>query len=354
MVCYRFIITEPAATGHAWGEPVTVDATCTEAGSVTITCANCGEKTVETIKATGHAWGEPVTVDATCTEAGSVTTTCSACGEETVEPIEAKGHAYDLVYKTQGNGTHAKTCADCGAVLTAKCNLATTQMGFMTCSACATCGYTEYTFNEAAAEKPAEPEKSETTQDAADANANASAEKAEETAPAVTEAKAETVVKRVENVSFELVAPAVTEVAETKPAEEPAEKAEADASTEAAEEAEKAETEPEAPADHSEVVLVVHETKVEMKVELPDTVTAEVKKVLAVSMLKEGNAIQPAAAVKLSIPVVEEEVTGLKLMLMTEDGELLEIEYEIIDGKIVFATDAVGVFLFVDAEAVEA
>ena len=350
--CGEKIVENIAAKGHVWGEPVTIPATCTADGSKTTTCATCGEKTVEVIASTGHAWGEPVTIPATCTANGSKTTTCTTCGEKTVEVIASTGHAYGLVYTTQGNGTHAKTCSVCGAIQSAKCSLTTTNMGSMTCSACATCGYTVYTFNEVAEEKPAEPEKTETTQAAADANANASAEKVEESAPAVTEAKAETVVKRVENVSFELVEPVVEETKENAADENvAAETVEPDDSAEAVVEAETDETEPEAPADQSEVVLVVHETKVEMKVELPDTVTAEVKKVLAVSLLKEGNAIQPAATVKLSIPVVEEEVTGLKLMLMTDSGELVEVEYEIVDGVIVFATDMVGVFLFVDAEA---
>ena len=342
-VCNTYTVSTSAAKGHAWNDPVTVAATCTADGSKTIACANCDEKTVEVIAATGHAWGEPVTIPATCTADGSTTITCTTCGEKNVESLASTGHAYGLVYTTQGNGTHAKTCSVCGAIQSAKCSLTTTNMGSMTCSACATCGYTVYTFNEVAAEKE------ETTQAAADANANASTEKTDETAPVVTEAKAETVVKRVENVSFELLVPIVEEPKENAAEEDAAaETVEPDASTEAVVEAE---TKPEAPADHSEVVLVVHETKVEMKVELPDTVTAEVKKVLAVSLLKEGNAIQPAATVKLSIPVVEEEVTGLKLMLMTDSGELVEVEYEIVDGVIVFATDMVGVFLFVDAEA---
>ena len=145
----------------------------------------------------------------------------------------------------------------------------------------------------------------------------------------LTETKAEIEVKRVENVSFEIVA---------EPAEEGTE-----AETETETEAE--------PTETADVVLVVHETELEMTVELPDIVNASVKKVLAVSMLKEGNAIQPSSKVKLSIPVVEEEVTGMKLVLMGEDGQLIEIEYEIIDGVIVFETDMVGIFLFVEAEA---
>ncbi|MBP3454628.1 MAG: hypothetical protein J6M20_13085 [Clostridia bacterium] len=326
---------------HAWGEPVTVPATCATNGSTTTTCTTCGEKTVETIPATGkHTWGAPVTVEATCVAAGSKTTACTVCGEKTVETIPAtgkhswetvnrvyatctkagrtervctvcdelsvttqgaKGHSYGLVFITEGNGTHAKTCADCGAKHVENCVLTSTEMGNMVCSACATCGYTVYTMTDTVLEEVED----------------------------LTETKAEIEVKRVENVSFEIVAEPVEEGTE--------------AETETETEAE--------PTETADVVLVVHETELEMTVELPDTVNASVKKVLAVSMLKEGNAIQPSSKVKLSIPVVEEEVTGMKLVLMNEDGQLIEIAYEIIDGVIVFETDMVGIFLFVEAEA---
>ena len=334
------------ATGHTWGEPVTVEATCAADGSKTTTCTVCGETTVEAIEATGHTWGEPVIVEATCAADGSKTTTCTVCGEATVETIPAhdnhtwetvssqaatctkqgrvekictvcdevsivtpaaKGHAYGLVFTSQGNGTHAKTCADCGAKYAVDCILHSTEMGNMTCSACATCGYTVYTVNGAVLE---------TTENV-------------DNADELADAKADTTVKLVQNVSFEVVAAPVEEGAETTD--------------------EAAET-----VDYSDVVLVVHETAVEMKAELPDTVNAVVKKVLAVSMLKEGAPIQPTSKVKLSIPVVEEEITGLKLVLMNENGELIEIEYEIIDGVLVFETDMVGVFLFVEAENAEA
>ena len=339
-VCGEKTVETIAATGkHTWGAPVTVDATCVTAGSKTTACTVCGEKTVETIKATGeHTWGEPVTVAATCTADGSKTTACTVCGEKTVENIPAtgkhtwetvnkvyatctragrtervcavcdelsittqgaKGHSYGLVFVTEGNGTHAKTCADCGNKYTENCTMTSTEMGDMTCSACAVCGYAVYTMSDVALE----------------------------TVEGATDAAAQIEVKRVENVSFEIVA---------EPAEEGTE-------TEAEAEAE--------PAETADVILVVHETELEMTVELPEVVNANVKKVLAVNLLKEGNSIQPSSKLKLSIPVVEEEVSGMKLVLMGENGELVEIEYEIIDGVIVFETDMVGIFLFVEAEA---
>ncbi len=290
--------TTKAIGKHTWGETVTVEATCVAAGSKTTACTVCGEKTVETIPATGkHTWETVSQTYANCTKAGRTERICTVCDELSITTQGAKGHAYGLVFITEGNGTHAKTCETCGAKHVEDCVLTSMEMGNMVCSACATCGYAVYTMADSVLEE----------------------------VEGLTETKAEIEVKRVENVSFEIVA---------EPAEE---------GTETEAEAESTET--------ADVVLVVHETELEMTVELPDTVNASVKKVLAVSMLKEGNAIQPSSKVKLSIPVVEEEVAGMKLVLMGENGQLIEIEYEIIDGVIVFETDMVGIFLFVEAEA---
>ena len=44
---------------------------------------------------------------------------------------------------------------------------------------------------------------------------------------------------------------------------------------------------------------------------------------------------------------------GKKLMLLREDGTLLEIEYEIIDGQIVFITEELGVFLLMEGISAE-
>lgn len=56
------------------------------------------------------------------------------------------------------------------------------------------------------------------------------------------------------------------------------------------------------------------------------------------------------SAVKLSIPLAE-DATGLKLPVMNENGELVEIECEIIDGAMVFETEILGIFLLVEEVA---
>ncbi len=81
------------ATGHSYSEwTVTKEATCTEAGEETRTCA-CGAKETRELPATGHSYGAwTVTKEATCTEAGEETRTCAYCNETETRSVAAKGH----------------------------------------------------------------------------------------------------------------------------------------------------------------------------------------------------------------------------------------------------------------------
>ncbi|MBE6757083.1 MAG: hypothetical protein E7552_00850, partial [Ruminococcaceae bacterium] len=107
---------------HANVTTVTVDATCTTDGSVTVTCDACGEVvSTEVIPATGHQDLTTTTVDADCTTDGSITVTCDSCGEViSTEVIPATGHVntttetVDATCTTDGSVT--VTCA-CGEVI---------------------------------------------------------------------------------------------------------------------------------------------------------------------------------------------------------------------------------------------
>ena len=98
-------------------ETVTVDATCTQDGSITTRCTICGEQTVEIIKATGHDYGCVVT-DPTCEAEGSKVFTCAACGDTYTETIPATGtHAYEAVTVEPTcvvSGSTTYTCGICG------------------------------------------------------------------------------------------------------------------------------------------------------------------------------------------------------------------------------------------------
>ena len=68
-----------------------VPATCTEDGSKTVVCEDCGETiSTEVIPATGHSFGDwTVTKAATCFEDGEETRTCSVCKFVETRPIFA-------------------------------------------------------------------------------------------------------------------------------------------------------------------------------------------------------------------------------------------------------------------------
>ena len=150
-------ITVTVTAQHNY-ETVTVDATCTEDGSITTTCTVCGDSSVEVIPALGHEYAcvtteatcgkdgakvytcarcndtytevipatgdhtyKSVTVDATCTEDGSITTTCAVCGDSSVEVIPALGHDYVCITTeaTCGkDGAKVYTCARCNDTYT--------------------------------------------------------------------------------------------------------------------------------------------------------------------------------------------------------------------------------------------
>lgn len=89
---------EISATGnHAYGDWVIVkEATCTEEGLRTQTCANCGDVKKEVLPKVDHTWNEgEVSKQPTCTENGERTFTCTVCQEtktEVAEDLPAIGH----------------------------------------------------------------------------------------------------------------------------------------------------------------------------------------------------------------------------------------------------------------------
>ena len=87
----------PATGNHAYGDWVIVkEATCTEEGLRTQTCANCGDVIEEVLPKVDHTWNEgEVSKQPTCTENGERTFTCTICQEtktEVAEDLPATGH----------------------------------------------------------------------------------------------------------------------------------------------------------------------------------------------------------------------------------------------------------------------
>ena len=90
--------TVVTALGHNLEQVAAQAPTCTEAGwDAYEYCKRCDYTTKQEIAATGHVNTTTTTVDATCTEDGSVTVKC-ACGEIiSVETIKASGHTEETV-----------------------------------------------------------------------------------------------------------------------------------------------------------------------------------------------------------------------------------------------------------------
>lgn len=105
--------------GHSYTAKTTAG-TCTAAGLVTYTCANCGDQYTEAAaKPQGHEYEETGAVPAACEEDGSRTFTCKHCGDSYTEAIEATGHSYGewvvmAVAKAGKPGVQTATCKHCG------------------------------------------------------------------------------------------------------------------------------------------------------------------------------------------------------------------------------------------------
>lgn len=76
---------------HEHTKEIVVEATCTESGSKTVVCEDCGETlSTEVIPAKGHSFGDwTVTKEAACFEDGEETRTCSVCQAVETRPIFA-------------------------------------------------------------------------------------------------------------------------------------------------------------------------------------------------------------------------------------------------------------------------
>ena len=111
-----------SADTHTWQEEVTKEATCTEKGEKTFTCADvdCSASRTEEIPALGHDWGEGVvTKEPTHSEKGERRYTCSRCGEQKIEEIASLAVVYyhwdftsEDVYATTDEGNMVIRTAD--------------------------------------------------------------------------------------------------------------------------------------------------------------------------------------------------------------------------------------------------
>ncbi len=113
--------TKTAHRYGAWKEEISP--TCTEVGSKTRVCEECGDAQTEEIAALGHDMKDEEIIAPTCTKDGQVVRggRCSRCGYgKPIELIPALGHSFtDYVYNEDAtcaaDGTETAACDRCGA-----------------------------------------------------------------------------------------------------------------------------------------------------------------------------------------------------------------------------------------------
>ena len=127
-VCGKILKAQEVAakTAHAEGEwIVDSEASCVKNGSRHKECTACG-KLLETqmIYATGHRYGDTITVEATCETDGYTYHVCETCGfTEKLSDLSRTGHGegewvVDLMPTCETKGQRHVSCTNCGKVLT--------------------------------------------------------------------------------------------------------------------------------------------------------------------------------------------------------------------------------------------
>lgn len=302
-----------AALGHE-AETVTTEPTCTEDGLAEDVCTRCEEVIKsEVIPALGHDMTKVVeVVEATCTEGGYTTYTCSFDCDVTEirDEVAELGHIVETVAKDPTCtkfGYKRYNCDVCEAYLGSTIipavghELTTTETETAIVVTCANCDYKNETAKSEDASAPAEPVVPEAV-----------------AAPAVLPEQA--VVKTVEE--------AVVETVQTE----------------------------EAPVTIAIAVTEVVLENTPVVLPLPEEI--QPAKVLNVSVIlpekiEEVEEFSIPEQMTITIPVEEEEITALKdmkLVLVLSDGTLIDIEYEIVEGKLIFTTTQIGVFAFIPVE----
>lgn len=117
----RYVINVEENHVHNYQVTARTAPTCTEAGSITYTCAACGDSYTQTVPALGHDYDAVVTAP-TCGSGGYTTYTCTRCGEShTADETAALGHDYAAEITPAScteDGAARYTCTRCGDAYT--------------------------------------------------------------------------------------------------------------------------------------------------------------------------------------------------------------------------------------------
>ena len=119
--CTRTGCGESVTETHAYGSTVTVEATCTAAGSKTQTCEKCGAQKISSIPKLSHTFVYTTTVSPTCTSSGLQLVTCENCDYSSTVTLEPTDHTVGNTWEEgpycTAAGAAGYWCADCEALV---------------------------------------------------------------------------------------------------------------------------------------------------------------------------------------------------------------------------------------------
>lgn len=98
------------------------------------------------------------------------------------------------------------------------------------------------------------------------------------------------------------------------------------------------------PAD---TTIVINKVEIAAEEKVEEVSKEEVGMVFTVACIQENVVTNLPGTVKLSIPAPEFDMGGYVLVFVNADGEQIEVPYKIVDGKLVFETEFVGLYMIV-------
>lgn len=289
-------------------------------------------------------WDVLTRTEPTCTEDGSETRQCQLCKKQETVTVKALGHKFADTFTANNDGTHSAKCLHdgCTETLTQPCEMETTETADTRTSVCKVCSYTVTET----VEKESETENTPATEPTENNPETEPTENTPETDP--TENNPET--KPTENEPE--TAPTENQNAGT-PVQNPEQEIQKVPVQGAVFEVVNGDEN--LPPLEGELVVNALEPDAESVYQVgPFALTGNQIVPFDITLMHEGNAVRLDRKIRISFPVTEElieKITGKALCIFTEEGNIIRIDYEIIDGKIVFETDVINAVIFIDEAA---
>ena len=271
----------------------------------------------------------------TCTEDGSETRQCQVCKKQETVTLKALEHEFAETFTANNDGTHSAKCLHdgCTETLTQPCEMETTETADTRTSVCKVCSYTvtETVEKESETENTPATDPTENNPETDPTENNPETKPTEndpETAPTENQNAGAPIQSSEQELQKVPVQGAVFEVVDGDENLPPLE-------------------------GELNVSVLVPDAESVYQVG-PFVLTSDQIVFLDITLTHEGNAVRLDRKIRISFPVTEElieKIKGKALCIFTEEGNIIRIDYEIIDGKIVFETDVINAVIFIDEAA---